>query len=200
MTGSPRAPHESACLEEPPEDYQLLVPRDWFRIDLTLDRWRPQLKKFVDQQAARRRMSEEARQGLWTALRNTAESGVAHGALEVFLRSEATTDAATPATLLVSLLPLSGVPHTEPSELGDSLAARRGSGAEVTLVDLPAGKTVRVSSTTTLDLYVQMPGGAGYLLLAFSVPVSGVESSMGELCEAIAHSLRWVLPARKGAT
>ncbi|MEU1021472.1 hypothetical protein ABZ366_05055 [Streptomyces sp. NPDC005904] len=199
MSDSPHLPHAAVRPDEPPEDYQLLVPRDWFRIDLTLDRWRPQLKKFVDQQAARRHMSEEARQGLWTALRNTAESGAAQGALEVFLRSESAGDAATPATLLVSLLPLPKALYAAPAELAYSLAARKGAAAEVTVVRLPAGETVRVASATTLDLYVQMPGRAGYLLLAFSVPVSGVASSMGELCEAIAYSLRWVQPARRSA-
>ncbi|MGV9880520.1 hypothetical protein [Streptomyces sp. NPDC003006] len=56
------------------------------------------------------------------------------------------------------------------------------------------------SLTTRKDAhpYVQMPDRAEYLLPAFSVPVSGTESPMGGLCEAIAHSLRWVHPAEKG--
>ncbi|MGW7382490.1 hypothetical protein [Streptomyces sp. NPDC054794] len=175
---------------EPPEDYRLLVPRDWFRIDLTLDRWRPQLKTFVDQQACRRPMSAEARQELWTVLRNTAERGVAEGALELFLRTEA--ESATPATLLISLLPMRGVLDAPPKELAQAFSARRGEGAEVTVVPLPAGDTVRVATTTTLDLYVHMPGEVGYLLLAFTVPLSGIKSPMGDLCEAISGSLRWV--------
>ncbi|MCP9991354.1 hypothetical protein LUX09_13985 [Streptomyces albogriseolus] len=32
-------------------DYRLLVPREWFRVDLTQDRWRRQLKTFVEKQA-----------------------------------------------------------------------------------------------------------------------------------------------------
>ncbi|MCF3123807.1 hypothetical protein IPZ68_29475 [Streptomyces arenae] len=177
---------------EPPEDYRLLVPRDWFRVDLTLERWRPQLKTFVDQQAAKGRMSAEARQGLWSTLRNTAESGASQGSLELFLRSESTSTVATPATLLVSLLPMPRALYASPQELARSLSERRGSDAETTLVELPTGEGVRVSTATTLDLYVRMPGGVGYLLLAFTVPLSGVDSPMGELCEAIAYSLRWV--------
>ncbi|MFJ8597205.1 hypothetical protein ACIREM_00490 [Streptomyces shenzhenensis] len=174
----------------PPEDYRLLVPRNWFRIDLTLDRWRPQLKTFVDRQTAGRPLSAEARHELWATLRNTAESGVARGALELFLRAEAQT--ATPATLLVSLLPTRGALNAPPEEFAAALAARRGDGADVTVVTLPAGDAVRVTTATTLDLYVRVPGDAGYLLLAFTVPLSGVESPMGELCEAIGGSLRWV--------
>ncbi|WP_253916943.1 hypothetical protein [Streptomyces sp. MNP-20] len=199
MTGAdPRTEHAGADVPErvgadvPPEDYRLLVPRDWFRIDLTLDRWRPQLKTFADRQAARRGLSAQAARGLWATLRNTAESGAAQGAIELFLRSEISDTGATPATLLVSLLPMSGALYATPQDLARSVAERRGAGTEVTVARLPAGETVRVTTATTLDLYVNMPGKAGYLLLAFSVPLSGVESSLGGLCEAIASSLRWV--------
>jgi len=177
---------------EPPEDYKLLVPRDWFRIDLTLDRWRPQLKQFVDQQAARRSMSAEMKRDLWAALRNTAESGVSQGSLELFLRTELTAGMAAPATLLISLLPMRGALNSQPTELAQALTARKGPGTEAIVTSLPAGEAVRVTSTTTLDFYVRMPGEVGYLLLAFTLPLSGVSGPMGELCEAIATSLRWV--------
>ncbi|MEV0438897.1 hypothetical protein AB0I84_18250 [Streptomyces spectabilis] len=192
MTSAPAHQDGQHRDDVPPEDYRLLVPRDWFRIDLTLDRWRPQLKTFVDRQAARRRMSAQAAQGLWATLRNTAESGASQGAIELFLRAEADGAGATPATLLVSLLPMSGELYAAPGDLARSVAERRGAGTEVTVTDLPAGEAVRVSTATTLDLYVNMPGRAGYLLLAFSVPLSGVRSPLGGLCEAIASSLRWV--------
>ncbi|QES43191.1 hypothetical protein DEJ49_21350 [Streptomyces venezuelae] len=182
----------SAARTEPPEDYRLLVPRDWFRIDLTLDRWRSQLKTFVDQQAVKRSMSAEARQSLWSTLRNTAESGASHGSLELFLKSETTTVVSTPATLLVSLLPMPGDLYAAPRDFASTLAERKGDKAEVAVISLPAGETIRVTTATTIDLYVQVPGEMGYLLLAFSVPISGIKSPMGELCEAIAHSVRWL--------
>ncbi|MEU6120653.1 hypothetical protein [Streptomyces sp. NPDC047123] len=177
--------------DEPPEDYQLLVPRDWFRIDLTLDRWRPQLKKFVDQQTAARHMSAEARQGLWSTLRNTAESGASQGALELFLKSESAVAVSSPATLLVSLLPMPGDLYAGPEEFARTLAERNGR-AEVSTVDLPAGRCVRVAAATSLDLFVHMPGRVGYLHLSFTVPLAGIDSPVGELCEAMAQSLRWV--------
>ncbi|WP_437094102.1 hypothetical protein [Streptomyces sp. enrichment culture] len=43
---------------------------------------------------------------MWATLRNTAESGVAEGALELFLRTDDSGGAVSPATLLVSLLPM----------------------------------------------------------------------------------------------
>lgn len=191
MTGTdPRTERPGA--DAPPEDYRLLVPRDWFRVDLTLDRWRPQLKTFADRQAARRRMSAQAARGLWATLRNTAESGAAQGAIELFLRSEIDDTGATPATLLVSLLPMSGALYVTPQDLARSVAEHRGAGTKATVTELPAGEAVRATTATTLDLYVTMPGRSGYLLLAFNVPLSGVESPLGGLCEAIAASLRWV--------
>lgn len=43
-----------------------------------------------------------------------------------------------------------------------------------------------------MDFHVRMPGDIGYLHLAFSLPMSGTRSPMGDLCDAIAQSLRWV--------
>ncbi|CAL9542753.1 hypothetical protein SUDANB176_04279 [Streptomyces sp. enrichment culture] len=82
--------------------------------------------------------------------------------------------------------------NADPEELAEALSARRGDNADATVTRLPAGPSVRLATATTLDHYVRMPGGVGYLLLSFTVPLNGVKSPMGELCEAIATSLRWV--------
>jgi hypothetical protein len=68
-----------------PRDYQLLVPREWFRIDLMQDRWRAQLKTFVDRQAEGRCVPAELQHDVLATLRNTAEAGRARGAMEFFL-------------------------------------------------------------------------------------------------------------------
>ncbi|MFZ3472139.1 hypothetical protein ACODT3_15695 [Streptomyces sp. 4.24] len=186
----------------PPEDYRLLVPRDWFRVDLTHERWRPQLKLYVDRHTAGKNPSAELRQAVWASLRNTAEAGLAEGALELYLRSEvdpgsAEGQAGPPASLLVSLLhtPPGGCP--DPADLALTLAAREprtqdGGGREAYVVSLPAGEAVRAATVTALDYHVVMPGGVGYLMLAFALPLSGTEGPLGGLCDAIAHSLRWV--------
>lgn len=177
----------------PPSDYRILVPRDWFRVDLTQERWRGQLKTFVDREAADSGASAETRRGIWTTLRNTAEAGVAQGALEFFLKTESPQDsAAFPASLLVSLLPTPPGLAPDVVDLAGTLARRRGSGAQITTGELPAGDMVRAVTDTTLDFHVRMPGGVGYLVLAFSMPLSGTEGPMGDLCDAIAYSLRWV--------
>lgn len=176
----------------PPSDYRILVPRDWFRVDLTQERWRGQLKTFVDREAAGGSAPDEARRSLWTTLRNIAERGAADGALEFYLKTEAPGGTAYPASLMVSLLPTPPGLAPEVAELAGTLARRRGPDSRISTGELPAGETVRAVTDTTLDFHVRMPGGVGYLILAFSVPLSGTEGPMGELCEAIAFSLRWV--------
>ncbi|QKW11056.1 hypothetical protein HUT18_20920 [Streptomyces sp. NA04227] len=168
-----------------------MVPRDWFRVDLTEERWRGGLKKFVNRQATRKRLSAEAQRSLWVSLRNTAEAGVSHGALEFFLKADGIGHSTTPATLLISLLPLPGDLWVGAEDWAEELRKTR-RGEIGTTDELPAGKAVRITTKSSLDYYVEMPGRVGYLALGFNVPVSGVESPMGELCEAIAYSLRWV--------
>ncbi|SEE77352.1 hypothetical protein [Streptomyces sp. Ag109_O5-10] len=178
----------------PPRDYRLLVPRDWFRIDLTQERWRAQLKTFVDHQADGKNVPAEIKQETWATLRNTAEAGVRAGALEFFLRPELEDGRILPASLIVSLLPRPG--GLTPQDLRELLEAKQRqnpAAVEVSSVALPAGEAVRVVGPTTLDLYVQMPGGVGYLALAFAVPLSGVTGPMRRLCDSIAESLRWIL-------
>ncbi|MEV0639631.1 hypothetical protein AB0I77_32795 [Streptomyces sp. NPDC050619] len=178
----------------PPKDYRLLVPRDWFRIDLTQDRWRAQLKTFVDHQAEGKSVPAEAKQEAWASLRNTAEAGVRGGALEFFLRPELEDGSIMPASLIVSLFPRSGA--LAPQDLLSSFEdkeQRNGHAAELSTVSLPAGEAVRILTPTTMDLYVHMPGAVGYLVLAFAVPISGMSGPMHRLCTSIAESLRWII-------
>ncbi|MFD3732773.1 hypothetical protein [Streptomyces sp. NPDC058632] len=177
-----------------PTDYRLLVPREWFRIDLMQDRWRGQLKTFVEQQAEGRHVSAELTRNVWTTLRNTAEAGRARGAMEFFLLTTSR-DGGLPASLLVSLVPLGETP-ADPQKFAAWLEVRVPEGTspqQVSVVDLPAGTAVRVVGPTTLNVHVLVPGGAGYLTLSFSAPLTGMSGPMGRLCDAIACSLRWVL-------
>ncbi|MGW1053943.1 hypothetical protein [Streptomyces sp. NPDC002521] len=181
-------------ISAPPKDYRLLVPRDWFRVDLTRQGWRAQLKTFVDRQAEGKYVPAEAKQEVWAALRNTAEAGVRGGALEFFLRPEVGGGGILPASLIVSLIPRTG--SLTPRELQESFKAKEQQHthpADVSTVELPAGEAAQIRTATTMDLYVRMPGGVGYLVLAFAVPVGGVTGPMHRLCESIAESLRWIV-------
>lgn len=177
-----------------PRDYRLLVPREWFRIDLTQDRWRRTLKTFVDRQAEGRRVSPDLTRKVWASLRNTAEVGRARGAMEFFLLTTAQ-DGGMPASLLVSLMPLGAKP-ADPHKYAAWLELREpdeGSPRRrISVVNLPAGPAVRVLGPTTLDLHAQLPGAKGYMLLSFAAPLIGMAGPMERLCDAIAGSLSWV--------
>ncbi|GGJ52164.1 hypothetical protein [Streptomyces brasiliensis] len=104
-------------------------------------------------------------------------------------------DGGLPASLLVSLVPLGGTPG-DPQKYAAWLEAREPDGGarkQVSVVDLPAGAAVRVIGTTTLSVHALVPGGAGYLTLSFSAPLTGMSGPMERLCDAIANSLRWVV-------
>ncbi|MFF4401406.1 hypothetical protein [Streptomyces sp. NPDC001480] len=168
------------------------MPRDWFRVDLTRERWRHQLKTFVDKETTRNSVPPEVARSVWTTLRNTAESSLTQGAVEFFLKTEVPGSSALPASLLISLVPMPPGQGPGADELFRELTSRADSDAAVEVVQLPAGQAVRTLTKTTMGFHVRMPGEVGYLLLAFSVPLCGTEGPMGNLCDAIAHSLRWV--------
>ncbi|MER5258971.1 hypothetical protein [Streptomyces sp. NPDC002855] len=190
-SGSPLTADQQAV----PTDYRLLVPREWFRVDLTQDRWRSHLKTFVDREAQGRGVSAELTRNVWTTLRNTAEAGLARGAMEFFLLTTSQ-EGGLPASLLVSLRPLGDTP-ADPERYATYLAAREseedGAGREVSVVNLAAGTAIRVLGPTSLDIHVHMPGGTAYLTLSFSAPVTGMSGPMERLCDAMAGSLRWVM-------
>ncbi|MEQ8142814.1 hypothetical protein [Streptomyces sp. OP7] len=175
-------------------DYRLLVPREWFRIDLMQDRWRRQLKTFVEKQADGRQVPAELTRNVWATLRNTAEAGRARGAMEFYLLT-LSRNGGLPASLLVSLM-APGEKPSDPEAFASWIEVREGEDGtrcEVGVTDLPAGRAVRVVGSTSLDVHVVLPGGTGYLTLSFSAPVVGMSGPMLRLCEAIASSLRWVL-------
>jgi hypothetical protein len=188
------APGDASPRVGAPRDYRLLVPREWFRIDLMQDRWRAQLKTFVDRQAEGRNVSAELTRNVWATLRNTAEAGRARGAMEFFLLTTSR-NGGLPASLLVSLMPLGNTP-VDPEKYAAWLELREPEGPgrrHVSVVDLPAGAAVRVLDAKTLNVHALMPGGVGYLTLSFSATLTGMSGPMERLCDAIAGSLRWVV-------
>lgn len=178
-------------MKDPPSDYRLLVPRDWFRVDLGQERRRRQLKTVVDKEAQSRRFPAEDGREIWVTLRNVAEAGLTRGALEFFLRT-GKPGSALPASLLVS--PAS---HRRAARRTRTASPRYwSSGRETTRrwtsSRSPPEPPSASTRTRTVAYHVHMPGGVVHLHLAFSLLVSGSRVPMGELCDAMAHPLRWV--------
>jgi hypothetical protein len=67
------------------------------------------------------------------------------------------------------------------------------------VTDLPAGTAVRVlrrtesadGTTATPEMFVPVPRGGGWLLLAFSAPLGPLAPAMMKLFDSIAVTLRW---------
>jgi len=101
------------------------------------------------------------------------------------------------ASLVIFLVPPPGSQAVTAEELAASLA---GAGRQVRLADLPAGTAVRVlrrtgsadgTAAATLEVFVPVPHGGGWLLLAFSAPLGPLAGAMMKLFDAIAATLRW---------
>ena len=67
------------------------------------------------------------------------------------------------------------------------------------VADLPAGTAVRVlrrdrvrgRAPTTLEVFVPVPRGGGWLLLSFSAPLGPLAPALTKLFDAIGATLRW---------
>jgi hypothetical protein len=75
-----------------------------------------------------------------------------------------------------------------------------GDGRDVTIVNLPAGRSVRVlrfpaandkRGSTVHEVFVPVPGSAWWLLLAFATPIGPLARPLSDLFDAISATLRW---------
>jgi hypothetical protein len=100
------------------------------------------------------------------------------------------------ASLVIFLVPPPGSQAVTAGELAGSLD---GEGRQVRVTDLPAGTAVRVlrrtesadGTTATPEMFVPVPRGGGWLLLAFSAPLGPLAPAMMKLFDSIAVTLRW---------
>lgn len=127
-----------------------------------------------------------------------ARAGAAYaaGGLEMFLSTQQVAGIPLAASLAIFLIPHPGSQPVTAEELAGSLD---GEGRQVRVADLPAGTAVRVlwrtapanEAAATLEVFVPVPRGGGWLLLAFCAPVGPLAPAMTKLFDAIAATLRW---------
>ncbi|MGH3249825.1 MAG: hypothetical protein ACRDOI_26995, partial [Trebonia sp.] len=123
----------------------------------------------------------------------------AHGAggLEMFLSLQHVAGVPLPASLAIFLVP----PDDTRAVAADRLAqALDGEDRQITLIDLPAGRAVRVlrssgsadePESTIQEVFVPVPGGGWWLLLTFATPLGPLVPAMTKLFDAICTTLRW---------
>jgi hypothetical protein len=175
--------------------YRLVVPGGWFAVDLDPGRRERAVAALVERQFAGLDNAPHLKAQARRELLARAKAAYAAGGLEMFLSMQQVAGIPLAASLVIILVPQPGPQAITAERLAGSLG---GEGRQVTLADLPAGTAVRVlwrtaseNEATTLEVFVPVPRGGGWLLLSFSAPLGPLAPAMTKLFDAIAATLRW---------
>ncbi len=184
----------------PVTGYRLVVPDGWFCVDLD-PAWRERAAKALTaRQFAGLDNAPHLKAQARRELLDRAEAAYAAGGLEMFLSLAQIAGLPLPASLVIFLVPPPDDGCTVgPRELARSL---EGDGRQASVVDLPAGTAVRLlrhaeaagqdqPASPTLEVFVPVPGGGGWLLLSFTTPLGPLAAAMIKLFDAICTTLRW---------
>jgi hypothetical protein len=206
MTEPSAGPDLAAATMPPPSDYRLAVPDGWQRILLDPDRWSRRIDNLVadcfrgvdDQPHLRRQMADE--------MKDRAAAAHANGGVEMYLSLAEAGGVPLPAGLVVTVVaPEPGGPALPQLErIG---VARGAEGADVSMVDLPAGPALRhhyrdlprendptgnKMPVTHLDFELAIPNSPLHLLLSFSTSMDPLADVLVELFDTIASTLQWM--------
>ncbi|GAB3116430.1 hypothetical protein GCM10027160_25450 [Streptomyces calidiresistens] len=194
----------------PPIGYRLITPAEWYRIPLESEERRERsVRALVDRTHPNRDEAAGPRRELRDLLDHLTTEAAAGGGLELHLSTGALLGVPLPVSLLVTVeSPAPGESLAIPAELLAQGLRRRHPGAEVSVVPLPAGESVRVRReekpkdaeelgypadrpTVVLTHHLPVPGTGAHLLLTFSTPLIELADPLMEMCDAIAASLLW---------
>jgi hypothetical protein len=209
------APHERSQVT----GYRLVVPDGWFGVDLEPGRRERAVAALTERQFAgldnAPHLKAQARQDLL----DQAEAAYAAGGLEMFLSLQRVADIPIAASLVIFAMPAPETEASETEANGaraatdatDALVRElTGRGQQVSVTDLPAGRAVRAvppppgdeatalpgggdrpAASPTLEVYIPVPGGSGWLLLSFAAPLTPLAPALFRLFDAICTTLRW---------
>jgi len=176
--------------EQVPADYRIAVPDSWFCVPLEPGERERAIKALADRQFAGPDHTPKLKRELREQLQRHAEAAYQAGGIELYMSMMRVGPVAVPASLLITLVP---PPPSGPVSTEALAATLPGQPEQATF---PAGPAVRVISQApgtglNVDVYHQVPGGGGWLRLAFATPLGDLADSMSELFDAIASTLRW---------
>lgn len=209
-------PELGTLTDGPPSDYRLAVPDGWERVVLDPDRWGPRIDRLVarqfrgidDQPHLRRQIADE--------MKDRAAAAHANGGVEMYLSLAEVGGVPLPAGLVVTVVaPEPGGTLPDLDAIG---IARGAEGADVGMLDLPAGPALRhryrevpapvppgeppsasggriLGSTmpvTHLDFEIAIPNSPLHLLLSFSTSMDPLADVLVELFDTIATTLQWM--------
>ncbi|KRV46642.1 hypothetical protein AQ490_12290 [Wenjunlia vitaminophila] len=198
------------AVQGPPTDYRLLLPEDWFRIDLEPGRRDRSVRALVDRQFRGLDDAPLVKQRVREEMLAHAEKAYRGGGIELYLGLQSAGPMPLPASLVVTLAaPDPGGAAVPVDAFAEYLKRQGPSEREVTVEDLPAGPSVRARlrtvptedagdavlgntlPVTSLDYHVPVPRSTAFLLLSFSTPLDALADAMVDLFDAVAGSLRW---------
>ncbi len=190
----------STAVPEHPDNavsgYRLVVPDDWFAVDLEPGRRERSVAALVKRQFAGIDNAPHLKSQAHKEFLAQTEAAQAAGGLEMFLSLQQVAGIPLAASLVIFLVP-STTREVTADELAVSLA---GDERQVTVVPLPAGQAVRIlrrtsspdeSASATQEMFVPVPHNSGWLLLSFATPLSPLVPALTKLFDAICTTLRW---------
>jgi hypothetical protein len=179
--------------------YRLVVPDGWFVIDLEPGRRERSVTALVERQFAgvdnAPQLKAQARQETLAK----AEAAYSAGGVEMFLSLQRIAGIPVAASLVTFLVPPPATGAVTAEELAATLAGDEG---QVSVVDLPAGASVRLlrragesfdggTASATLEMFVPVPDTEWWLLLSFAAPIGPLAPALTKLFDAISMTLRW---------
>jgi hypothetical protein len=196
--------------------YKLVVPDDWFSIELEPGRAERGIARLVNRQFAGISNAPHLKAQARRELMERAEAAAKAGGVEMFLSMMQIAGVPIAASLTTYLVP-PPASAVSPDDLAPALAR---DGDRVTVVDLPAGRAIRIvrdsaappewSGSTAVvpgpagpavpagalvsrevQVFVPVPGGGAWLLLAFAAPLAPLAPAMTRLFDAVSQTLRW---------
>ncbi|MFG3025966.1 hypothetical protein ACGFZQ_47050 [Streptomyces sp. NPDC048254] len=194
----------------PPSDYRLMLPDGWFRVALEPERRERSVDALVKRQFNGTDDVPHLRQLLREEMLERATDAYDAGGVELYLSLQRAGALTIPASLLITLLPWPKSGRA-PSSLGELAAGLGGDGRTASLVELAAGRALRLRRdpeaapaapptaeenyalpSVTVDYQLIVPGSDMHLLLTFSTPLVQIAEAMVELFDAVAGSLTWL--------
>lgn len=188
---------QQATGNESAASYRLVVPDEWFVIDLGPDRRERSVTALVERQFAgidnAPHLKAQARQETLAK----AEAAYAAGGLEMFMSLQQIAGIPIAASLVTFAVPPPATGAVTAEELAATLT---GEDRKVTVGDLPAGRSVRMlrrsesddaEASATLEVFAPVPGSDSWLLLSFAAPIGPLAPALTKLFDAICMTLRW---------
>jgi hypothetical protein len=177
--------------------YRLVVPADWHAVDLDPAGRQQSVAALVNRQFAGADNAPHLKAQAKRELLARAVATRAAGGVELYLSLQQISGVPVPASLAIFLVPPDNGRTVTADQFAQILA---NDDRQVTLVDLPAGRSVRVlrsgstaeaQGSAIHEVFVPVPDNGHWLLLAFATPIGPLARPLSGLFDAIAATLRW---------